>query len=78
MKTDEKEKIPVTKVLDDMYDPNGGLVSWAARDYYYENYATDYERKIMDREDKFETTIAIIFWIILLSGIVICVLTSLI
>ena len=76
MKTDEKEKIPVTKVLDDMYDPNGGLVSWAARDYYYENYATDYERKIMDREDKFETTIAIIFWIILLSGIVICVLTS--
>ncbi len=22
MKTDEKEKIPVTKVLDDMYDPN--------------------------------------------------------
>ena len=49
MKTDEKEKIPVTKVLDDMYDPNGGLVSWVARDYYYENYATDYERKIMDQ-----------------------------
>ena len=22
MKTDEKEKIPVTKVLDDMYDPS--------------------------------------------------------
>ena len=78
MSMDEKEKISVTKVLDDMYDPNGGPISWAARDYYYENYATDYEREIMDREDKFETTIAIIFWIILISGIVICVLTSLI
>lgn len=73
----ENEKIPVTRVLDDMYDPNGGPVSWAARDYYYENYATDYERKVMDREDKIETFIAIIFWVMLLSGIVIGVLASL-
>ena len=74
----KKEKILITKVLDDMYDPNGGPVSWAARDYYYENYATDYEQEIMDLEDKIGMIIAIIFWHILWVGIVICVLMSLI
>lgn len=73
----EKEKIPITKVLDDMYDPKGGPVAWAARDYYYENYATDYERETMDREDKIETIVAIIFLIILVAEIAICVVASL-
>lgn len=47
-----EEKIPVDKVLDDMYNPNGGMVSHAARDYYYQNYATDEEKAEMDREDE--------------------------
>lgn len=51
-----------------MYDPDGGPVSLAARDYCYENYTTDYER-----ENKIETIIAIIFWFILLVKMVICV-----
>lgn len=50
-KDKKEEKVPVLRVLDDMYNPNGGLVSLAARDYYYENYATEKERKEMDRED---------------------------
>lgn len=66
---DEKEKIPLAEVLGDMYDPNGGPVSWAARDYYYHYYATDNERRAMDREDRLEPAIAIILWIMLLAGI---------
>lgn len=49
------ELVPIYKVLDDMYDPNGGPVAWAARDYYYHHYATDEERKEMDREDRIAT-----------------------
>lgn len=44
----EEDKVPVEKVIDDMLDPNGGMVSSAARDYYYRNYATEEERIIMD------------------------------
>lgn len=47
-----EEKIPLNKVLDDMYNPDGGQVSMAARDYYYTNYATEEEKILMDREDK--------------------------
>ena len=54
---DEEELIPVEKVLDDMYD-DLGIVSWAARDYYYNHYASDEERKDMDSEDKINEVIA--------------------
>lgn len=47
-----EEKVPKDRVLDDMYNPNGGMPSIAARDYYYENYATDEEKAEMDAEDK--------------------------
>lgn len=47
----EEDKAPVEKVIDDMLDPNGGMVSSAARDYYYRNYATEEERIMMDREN---------------------------
>lgn len=74
----DEEKVPVTKVLDDMYNPNGGLVSQAAREYYYKNYATDEEREAMDREDRMEYIIAIIFALMLLAGFVLAVVVTLI
>ena len=43
-----------------MYNPDGGIVSMAARDYYYKNYATEEERIMMDIEDKFSNYIDII------------------
>ena len=60
------DKIPLEKVLDDMYNPNGGVVSWAARDYYYIHYASDKQRKKMDRED----IISIVVDILILAIIV--------
>ena len=57
---DEKEElIPVLQVLDDWY-ADKGVVSWAARDYYYLHYADDNERKRMDKEEKIQTIIAAI------------------
>lgn len=56
-----EEKVPISRVLDDMYNPNGGLVSLAARDYYYENYATEKERKEMDHEDAIQVAVG---WIL--------------
>lgn len=47
-----EEKIPLEQVLDDMYNPNGGMPAQAARDYYYNNYATDEEKEEMDRSDR--------------------------
>lgn len=49
MNNNKEEKVP---------HPNGGPVSWAAREYYYEHYATDDEQKTMDHEDKIDTIIA--------------------
>lgn len=68
---DEKEElIPVLQVLDDWY-ADKGIVSWAARDYYYLHYADDNERKHMDKEEKIQTIIAyVVVFGVLLLGIV--------
>ena len=52
-------KVPLEQVLKDMYTNSG--VESAARDYYYKVYATDEERKEMDREDKIMSIIGIFF-----------------
>lgn len=59
----EEKLIPLERVLDDMYQDKG-IVSWAARDYYYENYATEEEKRQMDIEDKIQTIVA---WLFVLS-----------
>lgn len=73
MTPDEKQQeelIPELQVLDDMY-ADKGVVSIAARDYYYEHYADEAERKRMDIEDIVATTIgATIFIGVLVLGVV--------
>lgn len=67
MTLDEKQQdelIPKLQVLDDMY-ADKGVVSMAARDYYYEHYADETERKRMDIED----IVAIIIGVIVIIGI---------
>lgn len=60
MTLDEKQQeelIPKLQVLDDMY-ADKGIVSMAARDYYYyEHYADESERKRMYIEDIVATII---------------------
>ena len=70
------KKIPVQQVLDDMY-ADKGLVSWAARDYYYRNYATPEEQKRMDREDMRDTIISIIVLSACVIGIIIAIISNL-
>ena len=59
-----------------MYNPDGGLVALAARDYYYQNYANEKERKSMDREDKIQTAVAIIFMIVFWTAVGFAVIKS--
>lgn len=69
-----EEKIPVEKVLDDMYNPNGGIVAWSARDYYYDNYATDEEKAEMDREDRISNNILkIIMGVFIVAMAFVCI-----
>lgn len=60
-KTKEKELVPVEQVLDDMY--SDGYAQSAARDYYYQHYATPEEQEAMRREDKIRDRCCAIFWI---------------
>lgn len=48
---EEKELVPLERVLDDMYSDRSG-VSLPARDYFRENYATEEEKIEMDKEDR--------------------------
>ena len=75
-KETDSEPVPVQKVLEDMYNPDGGLVALAARDYYYQNYANEEERKNMDREDKVQTAVAIIFMIVFWTAVGFAVIKS--
>lgn len=68
---ESKEKIPIQQVIDDMYNPDGGLVSLAARAYYYNTYATPEEQKEMDREDKVQIILSLIFVIVLVTCVVV-------
>lgn len=46
----EDEELKKLQCIEAMYSDNG-IVSSAARDYYYTNYATKEEREKMDKED---------------------------
>lgn len=80
MTLDEKQQeelIPKLQVLDDMYSDKS-IVSMAARDYYYEHYADEAERKRMDIEDIIATIIGVIIIIgmLLLGAVAVVMLLS--
>ncbi len=68
LKEKDSELVPLQQVLDDMYDPNGGYASMAARDYYYQFYATADEKKKMDQDGKLQTALfiafTVLFWVL--------------
>ena len=70
------EKIPVQQVLDDMY-ADKGPVSWAARDYYYTNYASPEEQKSMDREEMRDTFISVVVLASCVIGIIVSIILNL-
>lgn len=66
-----EEKIPIEKVLEDMYNPNGGQVAMSARDYYI-HYATNEEKRMMDIEDDIRFIIGCLLLLFFVVGTVIC------
>lgn len=68
-----EELIPVEQVLEDMY-ADKGVVSWAARDYYYLHYADEVERKHMNREEKMHTIIACTIHVIIISLLLVAII----
>lgn len=54
------EKVPVLRVLEDMYSDTA--IAPLARSYYYVEYATEKERKKMDREDKIKKIYVFAFY----------------
>ena len=74
---DKKKLVPIEQVLDDMYNPNGGLISLAARSYYYENYANKEEKYLMDIEDRNVQIVSSCFVVVFLGLIVVSVVGGL-
>lgn len=62
----EDEELKKLQCIEAMYSENG-IVSSAARDYYYTNYATKEEREKMDKEDRMYdiigTVVAIVVYV---------------
>lgn len=67
---DNDELIPLEKVLDDMYNPDGGIASMSAKDYYYQHYASEEEIKKHQRNEFIIDIIVRIILSIILSIIV--------
>lgn len=67
MNDKEQGLVPKEKVIDDMY--SDGLIRDSARQYYYRYYASPEERRYMDKEDKQNSIICVMFWILYLSAI---------
>lgn len=57
----KKDKISLSRILDNIYSNNDSV-----RARYYKYYATEEERRIMDREDRISSIVARIIAIILL------------
>ena len=55
-----KNKIPKEQVIKDMHDPMH-MYAREARQYYYDNYATDSEKDTIDREIFIEKLVSICF-----------------
>lgn len=70
---DKEELIPIERVLDDMYSEKS-IVALSARDYYYVHYATNNEKRSMDREDKVVTIIGWFLFSLIPIGIIVTLL----
>lgn len=47
---EEEKLVPLEKVIEDMGNPDGGMVSYAATDYYYTNYLYQLEEDQKEKE----------------------------
>jgi hypothetical protein len=73
--TNDKQRedlIPIEKVLKDMKF-GGGIVSEAAKDYFRIHYATEEERRLIDREDRLNTIKAMSVYAILIILLIIAI-----
>ena len=66
--SNKEDLVPISQVLEDMY--SDGYIASVARDYYYENYASESERKSMDIEDKINTATGIFILSLIPIGLI--------
>ena len=71
----DKNLVPKESVIRDMAFGDG-LVSASARDYYRTHYATEEEKRIMDREDRLITIKAISIYAILIALLLIAIVVK--
>ena len=74
--TNDKQKedlIPKEVVLEDV-ELDDGIVSSGARAYYRTHYATEEEKRAMDKQDKLDTIGAVLFYLILIALVVTAVI----
>lgn len=67
-----EDLIPIEEVLEDM-KLGGGIVSEAAKDYYRIHYATEEEKRLMDREDRLNTIKAMSVYAIMIVLLIIAI-----
>lgn len=75
---EEANLVPLNRVLCDMNNPDGGYAAMAARDYYYKHYATEKERKTMDRHDNLVAMFGILLIIAILAAAIFEIVSGLI
>lgn len=73
----DEKLVPLDQVLDDMYN-DYSPVQTAARDYYYQHYASPEERVRMDRENKIASIVSGIIWAAAVIGAVTAIIMHLI
>ena len=73
----EDEEVKKLQCIECMYSENG-IVSSAARDYYYNNYATEEEREKMDREDRMYDIIGTIVAVTVYAFMIIALIVGII
>ena len=56
-----EELISRERVLDDMFSDRGPI-TWAARTYFYEHYATAEQKRMMDKEDARQELLRNVIW----------------
>ena len=75
----ETPQVPISHVLEDMGNESG-LISSAARDYYYKYYADEVERAAMDEEDRISDLLLhiaiILIALVFVSGIIAGIISS--
>lgn len=76
MDFDKTDYVPIEKVIEDMSNPDGGMVAYAARDYYETHYTNNDDIKTSSHNRKYYCMIILLAIISLIGNIGVIVVLS--